>query len=108
MVFDEQVFPFSSLHPNAGSRLRSELALLPDVLLNPSSSFGDVILHDQHLSSPVSTDPLSSSGRSPAIAGIDAVENGERTASSERYSCVSWLATARVPRWIRLLLSPHR
>jgi hypothetical protein len=52
VVFDETVYPFSSLHPNAGARLRSELALLPDILKNPSSDFGDALLRDQHLSSP--------------------------------------------------------
>lgn len=39
-VFDEHVFPFSQMHPNAGARLRAELVVLPDVVLNPSSSFG--------------------------------------------------------------------
>jgi hypothetical protein len=52
VVFDETVYPFSSLHPNAVARLRSELALLPDILKNPSSDFGDALLRDQHLSSP--------------------------------------------------------
>lgn len=32
VVFDETVFPFASFHPNAGARLRSEIALLPDIL----------------------------------------------------------------------------
>jgi hypothetical protein len=32
------VFPFSSLHPNAGSRLRQEILLLPETLQNPSVS----------------------------------------------------------------------
>jgi hypothetical protein len=30
VVFDEQVFPFSRLNPNAGARLQSELVVLPD------------------------------------------------------------------------------
>lgn len=34
-MFDENIFPFSKLHPNAGSRLRSEVLLLPSKLLNP-------------------------------------------------------------------------
>jgi len=34
VVFDEDVFPFSSLHPNAGARLRDEVSLLPENL-NP-------------------------------------------------------------------------
>jgi hypothetical protein len=29
IVFDETVFPFSSLHSNAGARLREEINLLP-------------------------------------------------------------------------------
>lgn len=34
VVFDEDVFPFSSLHPNAGAWLRDEVSLLPENL-NP-------------------------------------------------------------------------
>lgn len=29
VVFDEQIYPFASLHPNAGARLRAEILLLP-------------------------------------------------------------------------------
>jgi histone deacetylase 1/2 len=36
VVFDESVFPFSKLNPNAGARLRLEILLLPLELLNPS------------------------------------------------------------------------
>ena len=32
VVFDEQVFPFASLHPNAGAQLRKEILLLPPSL----------------------------------------------------------------------------
>ena len=60
VVFDEHVFPFSTLHPNAGARLRSEIALLPPSLLDPNASFGDALLRDQHLSSPVSTNVVPS------------------------------------------------
>jgi hypothetical protein len=31
-VFDEEIFPFSGLHANAGARLRSEIVLLPSTL----------------------------------------------------------------------------
>jgi hypothetical protein len=79
VVFDEQVFPFSTLHPSEGARLRSELALLPDVLLNPSSSFRDIILHDRDLSSPASTDPLSSSSRCRDSTRINVEPKGEGT-----------------------------
>jgi hypothetical protein len=40
VVFDETIFPFASLHPNAGACLRKEIELLPDVLKNSSSEFG--------------------------------------------------------------------
>jgi len=33
--FDETIFPFASMHPNAGARLRSEILLLPENLVNP-------------------------------------------------------------------------
>ena len=35
VVFDESIFPFSSLHPNVGAQLRTELLLLPTHLHNP-------------------------------------------------------------------------
>jgi histone deacetylase 1/2 len=37
VTFDENVFPFSKLHENAGARLRSKILLLPPSLRNPSS-----------------------------------------------------------------------
>jgi hypothetical protein len=55
-VFDETVFPFSTLHPNAGACLCAELRILPDILLNPYMSFGDALIHDQHRDSPNPTD----------------------------------------------------
>jgi hypothetical protein len=45
VVFDETIFPFAKLNPNARAQLRSELLLLPFELLNPSSSWG-VQVHD--------------------------------------------------------------
>jgi hypothetical protein len=34
VVFDEEDFPFSYLHPNAGTQLSKEVVLLPTHLLN--------------------------------------------------------------------------
>lgn len=34
VIFDEDVFPFASLHENAGARLRHEISLLPKHLLS--------------------------------------------------------------------------
>ena len=45
VVFDESIFPFSKLNPNAGARLHSELNLLPPNLLNLPSS-GSANTHD--------------------------------------------------------------
>jgi len=61
VVFDETVFPFSQLHANAGAQLRTELQVLPQILLNPSMSFGDAHIHDQHFTSSVPANVSSSS-----------------------------------------------
>lgn len=42
VVFDENIFPFSLLHPNAGACLRSEISLLPPDLL-PSDQGGELM-----------------------------------------------------------------
>jgi hypothetical protein len=44
VVFDEDVLPFSRLHPNVGARLQFETLLLPSNLLNPSD--GDELIDD--------------------------------------------------------------
>jgi hypothetical protein len=41
-IFDENVFPFSKLQPNAGPKLRSEISLLPQFLTNPCSPRGQL------------------------------------------------------------------
>jgi hypothetical protein len=38
VVFDETVFPFATLHPNAGVCICSEILLLPYTIKNPSST----------------------------------------------------------------------
>jgi hypothetical protein len=40
VIFDEEVFPFSKLHPNAGAHLRSEIKLLPPTLIHSSIGTG--------------------------------------------------------------------
>jgi len=74
VVFDEEVFPFAALHPNAGARLRVELDLLPDVLKNPSSVFENAKISDQHLLSPTSSTNRPSS---LASCGDTGTETGE-------------------------------
>jgi hypothetical protein len=41
VIFDEGVFPFASLHENAGKRLRHEISLLPEHLLGSYSGHVD-------------------------------------------------------------------
>lgn len=82
VVFDELVFPFASLRPNASARLRAEIQLLPDVLLNPSSQFGDAFVHDRHLSSPMTTDTVLSSSVDVLPAGKNLAVSGDHTMKS--------------------------
>jgi hypothetical protein len=47
VVFDETVYPFSKLNPNAGARLRGEIQLLPsNSTFKPSSASGDELIVD--------------------------------------------------------------
>lgn len=41
VVFDEEIFPFSKLHDNAGARLRAEIFLLPSDLVNAGVEYVD-------------------------------------------------------------------
>jgi hypothetical protein len=56
VVFDEDVFPFASLHENAGARLRHEISLLPEHLL--SSNHGGVTSIGQDLSNDAHPDTV--------------------------------------------------
>jgi hypothetical protein len=55
VIFDENVFPFSKLRPDAGPRLRAEIALLPPTLVHTSNG-GDLVL-DHMTNTSNSTDP---------------------------------------------------
>lgn len=49
VIFDESVFPFMSLHPNAEARLRAEISLLPEHMENSSGLSTMEQLADQSL-----------------------------------------------------------
>lgn len=51
VIFDEIVFLFQSLHPNARALLKSEILLLPQILLNPSHTGARVLDHDHMINS---------------------------------------------------------
>jgi histone deacetylase 1/2 len=85
VIFDENIFPFSSLRLNAGARLRGEIVLLHPSLLSPNASFGDASLRDQFTSP---TNPLPSSTDSTEHAGENFTTNGGFLPSPRRYfSC---------------------
>lgn len=102
-------FPFTSLNPNVGARLKAELQLLPDVLLNLSSNFGDALVHDQHLTSPGNTDTSSSSSISPAGKNLD--PNGacsaRKTTAHSRYRMCREAGAALIPELIQLTAPPN-
>ena len=99
VVFDETVYPFAQLHPNAGARLRAELSLLPDILKNPDSSFGDAQIHDHTLINSLTTNgatnTVPSSSRSHDVTGSDSEENPVQNESynllSKENIVVHWL-----------------
>jgi hypothetical protein len=74
VVFDETVYPFSKLHPNAGAHLRDETSLLPNcdcdgvclaandlVLINSSNQLDEIAAPDSY----------------PGVGGEETRENGE-------------------------------
>ena len=79
-MFDEKVFPFASMHPNAGARLRAELSLLPDIFLNPSNDFVDVRVNGSMLSS-IPSNSSTSAGNASLPVGLIPTQNDEVTSS---------------------------
>jgi hypothetical protein len=76
-VFDETIFPFSELHPNAGARLHEEIILLPSHSTSPNSTTNR---------DGFATDP--SAHQSPPIsrcAGQTSEANREETGSTWHY-----------------------
>ena len=61
VVFDENVFPFAKLHPNAGAHLQSEIYLLPSQQL--SSDHGGELLGEHLFNSHNSNAFTNDSGR---------------------------------------------
>jgi hypothetical protein len=57
VVFDETVFPFKNLHPNAGALLRKQILLLDPSLHNFEQ--GDDTIDDSHVDNNHATNPLS-------------------------------------------------
>ena len=75
VVFDENVFPFAKLHPNAGAQLRADLTLLPDLFPSSNSSLGEAQMHDPCVSSSLPTNSVSSSAGDLQLAGENSDQN---------------------------------
>ena len=73
IIFDENIFPFSTLHANAGARLKYEILLLPSSLTNYTANIGGV-----HVVEPVVNTPLPSG----AELNPDATNNFSRENSA--------------------------
>jgi hypothetical protein len=87
VVFDEHVFPFAVLHPNAGAQLRAEIALLPEHLSNASS--GESYLPGQNNESSLPSNPSSSCAGNSLNAGAHMEQTDPESALVEHhFMCV--------------------
>lgn len=71
VVFDETLFPFAHLHPNAGARLRQEILLLPDHLI-PA---GDVQIADQTVANNNQPSPSDVCVQEQTATGVESIED---------------------------------
>jgi hypothetical protein len=84
VVFDENIFPLVSLHPNAGRRLREEIMLLPETTSPSASNDRGVHTNDQYLHIVHVVDPLQVTTKvsSSQNSGPDSAENSENSTSN--------------------------
>jgi histone deacetylase 1/2 len=81
VVFDEHLFPFASLRPNAGAQLRAEMQLLPDILLNSTAGLGNDNLLVPHVSSSSPAKHSPSSGEALLSTGTNLEQEGNESAA---------------------------
>jgi hypothetical protein len=70
VTFDEEVFPFSELNPNAGAQLRSDVALFHPTFFRHDC--GDITIHDHITDNPLNTNNILE------VTGEILRENGEQ------------------------------
>jgi hypothetical protein len=83
VVFDENIYPFSALHPNAGARLRNEILLLSPSLLNPSP--GDEQTCDSSVFNSPPANPTNEYSGSATDSGEVHQKSGENSESTDQY-----------------------
>jgi hypothetical protein len=81
VVFDENIFPFAKLHPNAGAQLRYEILLLP-----PSLHNGVNIMDEPVANFPNCNRPKSSVHDGVQVAVLPCAKNDENLALEETAS----------------------
>ena len=74
-MIGKSVFPFSTLNPNAGAQLRSEILFLPHIAL--SSSLGDVNSSDQCVIDAACANPILESIGTPPSSGTSSPSAAE-------------------------------
>jgi hypothetical protein len=85
VIFDEHVFPFTSMHPNAGAQLQAKITLLPKVLQNPYTSVRDSYTLDHVVKSPNFTDVSQNTARDLIITGENLDASGSVLRDSRRH-----------------------
>ena len=82
VVFDESVFPFETLHPNAGALLRQEILLLPSTLRY--FDHGGNNCNNQHDDSiPTGTSPCLPCVQVPEENGVQNDQNDQNPIQNE-------------------------
>jgi hypothetical protein len=91
VIFDEDVFPFASVHKNAGARLRHEISLLPEHLL--SSHHGGVGGIDHYFANANPNDSESDVANLQEAAG-DEQEEVEEDLAANRASSAAQMSSS--------------
>jgi hypothetical protein len=80
-VFDENIFPFQSLHPNAGTQLRAEILLLPTHLA-PTSSNNEGIHVNDHMHIVPITDHLQCTNETVEVSTENSTDSAQNSGSN--------------------------
>jgi hypothetical protein len=79
VVFDEEVFPFSELHDNAGAILRKEISLLPPNLLGPFMLVRGTTISSTDVANSSNILPVTTYAFSPENLALEGLSGGGDT-----------------------------
>jgi hypothetical protein len=90
VVFDENIFLFAKLHPNAGARLRGEILLLPSSLISPESLHNRVNIQEALMTDSTNpANPIHEAGDGVQLAAeihVDDIQSTPRSTDSTTVS----------------------